>query len=398
MTRLSRYAAATSSVAVALLIFTACGGGGGTSTTAGLPATSNNPTSSTMNVGSRSTVDARLLQDDIENVDTTSLLKTLDDEVPIGSTVVGNGEQNPYGLDVAKVSSGKLTAGDLVICDFNNSANVQGTGSTIVALHPVEENKPRLILQNAALLGCNALALGPTDEIWAADFGANNNALVSPNGNLDLNLHNAAFNHPFGEAFASFDGPFGKAAFYESNAGSGTIVRINITKAGFTFDTIAKGFAINNGPPGSILGPSGLQYDAKHDRLYVVDGANNTVTVLRHVSFIPADGVRVNPDGVSFSGPFGVLAHSVFHGAPLNGPISSALLPNGNLAIGNTLDPNGKNLMVEITHTGKLLAVRNVDTGVSGAIFGMVATGTNDINAKIYFNDDNGNFLEVLER
>jgi hypothetical protein len=54
--------------------------------------------------------------------------------------------------------------------------------------------------------------------------------------------------------------------------------------------------------------------------------------------------------------------------------------------------------MVEITPAGKLLATRNVDKGAAGALFGIVASGTTDSDTKIYFNDDNDNDLQVLER
>ena len=40
----------------------------------------------------------------------------------------------------------------------------------------------------------------------------------------------------------------------------------------------------------------------------------------------------------------------------------------------------------------------NVDKGASGALFGIVATGTDDSNTKLYFNDDNDNNLQVLEK
>jgi hypothetical protein len=160
---------------------------------------------------------------------------------------------------------------------------------------------------------------------------------------------------------------------------------------------IATGFAINHGKPGSILGPSGLSYNAKNDTLYVVDGANNTLVALAAVSSIPAGGVVVGASGGTFTGPSASSASLVFSGKPLNGPISSALLPNGNLVLGNTLDPSGKNLMVEISKAGKLLDVLNVDKGASGSIFGMVATGT-PANTKLYFNDDNNNNLQVLEK
>jgi hypothetical protein len=54
--------------------------------------------------------------------------------------------------------------------------------------------------------------------------------------------------------------------------------------------------------------------------------------------------------------------------------------------------------MIEITPGGHVQAIRNVDTGAGGALFGMVATGTNAANTKLYFNDDNANNLQVLER
>jgi hypothetical protein len=53
---------------------------------------------------------------------------------------------------------------------------------------------------------------------------------------------------------------------------------------------------------------------------------------------------------------------------------------------------------VEISPGGHVQAVRNVDTGAGGAIFGMVATGNSAGNTKLYFNDDNANDLQVLER
>lgn len=58
---------------------------------------------------------------------------------------------------------------------------------------------------------------------------------------------------------------------------------------------------------------------------------------------------------------------------------------------------HGENLMIEISHNGKVLDVRNVDTGPGGSLFGMVATGTNAANTKLYFNGENDNNLQVFE-
>ncbi len=327
--------------------------------------------------------------------DNTSLLKLLKNEVVIGSTVDPKFHQlNPYGLTVAPSTTGDFAKGDLAVCNFNAKNNVQGTGFTIVALHPVPGSKPKLVSSSRTLLGCAALALGPADDSWAAAFAANDNPVISATGSLETNIKGKPFDKPFGQIYAQPKS--GSPAFYESNGGRGTIVRINLGST-FTYDVIARGFAINHGMPGSILAPSGLAYDASLDTLYVVDGTNNTVVAFSKVSTIPNGGVTVEPGGMTFSGPSASQARLVFAGAPLNAPISSALLPNGNLVIGNTGNPNGKNIMVEITPSGKLLATRNVDKGAAGSLFGMVATGTTDANTKIYFNDDNHNDLRVLE-
>src|SRR5579863_2514622 len=77
----------------------------------------------------------------------------------IGSTVDRiNGDQNPYGLAIAPASAGMLTAGDLVICNFNDSANVQGNGTTIEILHPVPGSMPTRLVQDKNLKGCAAVA------------------------------------------------------------------------------------------------------------------------------------------------------------------------------------------------------------------------------------------------
>ncbi len=326
----------------------------------------------------------------------SSILKLLKKERAVGSTIDPKfGQLNPYGLAVAPVTAGDFKKGDLAVCNFNAKSNVQGTGFTIVALHPTPGSKPRLVSASKTLRGCDALALGSADDIWAAAFAADDNPVLSPTGDLETNIKGKKFDRPWGQIFAQPRS--GNPAFYESNAGNGTIVRINLG-AKFTYDVIATGFAINHGKPGSIFAPSGLAYDASVDTLYIVDGTNNTVVAFSKVTGIPAGGITVEPGGKTFKGPSALRARLVFSGTPLDGPISSALLLNGNLVIGNTSNPSGRNIMVEMTPHGKILDVRNVDKGAAGSIFGMVATGTSAADTKVYFNDDNHNVLRVLER
>ena len=326
----------------------------------------------------------------------TSILKSLKKQVVIGSTIDPKLHQlNPYGLTLAPATTGAFQKGDLVVCNFNAKNNVQGTGYTIVALHPKPGSSPTLVSDSKTLTGCAALALGPADDIWAAAFSADDNPVLSASGKLEANIKGKDFDHPWGQVYAQPKS--GNPAFYESNAGKGTIVRINLG-AKFTYDVIASGFAVNHGKPGSIFAPSGLTYDPSIDTLYIVDGTNDTVVAFANVTKIPAGGITVGKDGKSFSGPDAKDARLVFSGAPLDGPISATLLFNGNLVVGNTSNPSGQNLMVELTPSGKVLDVRNVDKGASGALFGIVATGSSAADTKVYFNDDNDNDLRVLER
>ncbi len=52
--------------------------------------------------------------------------------VSVASTVPGNGDINPYGVAVVRRSTGSLVEGDVLVSNFNNAANQQGTGTSIV--------------------------------------------------------------------------------------------------------------------------------------------------------------------------------------------------------------------------------------------------------------------------
>jgi hypothetical protein len=326
----------------------------------------------------------------------TSVLKELKKQVVIGSVVDPvNGAGNPYGLTIAPLTAGMFTKGDLVVCNFNAKSNVQGSGQSIVALHPKPNSQPTHVSGIKQLKGCDALSLDIDDTIWASAMVANDNPVIDPTGKLMSNISGKPFSQPWGQILSRQKGT---SIFYETNAGTGTVVRINVgTK--YTWEVIASGFPVNHGKPGTALAPSGLAYDTKMDTIYFVDGMNNTVVAFKNVSKIPKNGIKATQNGMKFTGPAAADAKIVLAGGPLNGPISTALLPNGNLIVGNTLDPSGKNLLVEVsTRSGNVLDMRNVDNGAQGALFGLVATGTNAANTKVYFNDDNDNNVQVLER
>jgi len=54
----------------------------------------------------------------------------------LGSTVPANGDVNPYGVARVPRTQGRLVEGNFLVSNFNNAANQQGTGTTIVQMQP----------------------------------------------------------------------------------------------------------------------------------------------------------------------------------------------------------------------------------------------------------------------
>ena len=54
----------------------------------------------------------------------------------LGSTVPNNGDVNPYGVARVPRTTGHLVQGQFLVSNFNNAANNQGTGTTIVQMSP----------------------------------------------------------------------------------------------------------------------------------------------------------------------------------------------------------------------------------------------------------------------
>jgi hypothetical protein len=309
----------------------------------------------------------------------------------IGSTVApgpgaGAGDQNPYGLAIATATSGLEVQGDLLVCNFNDAKNTQGAGTTIVQLSPTPGSTPTTFAQSASFAGCNAIAMAPNGNLWLADYTANNNPIVAPAGTINTTLSQNTWYGPWGQAFNG--GTASSPTFFETNAKNGTVTRIHILPGpSFTFDTILSGLSYNNGMPGNILAPAGLTYDKGSDTLYVVDSNANRVIKIAQATTAPASAYQAV--GLGFNSP---NVSVVYSGLPLNAPISSALLANGNLVVGNT----GDNNLVEVNpSTGKVVSTKLVDTGAAGAIFGIVATASSGTQY-VYFNDDNTNTVVRL--
>ncbi len=355
----------------------------------------------------------------------TSVLKSLKKHVTIGSTVdPTNGDVNPYGLALGDKT--------LYVCNFNNSSNVQGTGTSIVALPTKAGSSPRHFAADNALLGCSSLAINKSHTTLYATgalaktldvYCASSKGACGGAGKLVKSIKGKSVVRPWGAIWAVPTGiyEYASKALFISDATTGSILlAVSCAGGGGACQTpmtpVVTGFKVNHGKPGSIFGPSGLAFDPKNcvkigannacGTLYVVDGATNTVVAIHNaMNLRKPKSIVVGKTGTSFSGPAKAWASLLYSGKPLKGPISSALLFNGNLVVGNTTEPAGTNSLIEIAQP-KCLAVPckpgtvvdqvNVDKGAAGALFGIVATGSKPGNTAVFFNDDNANNVQAL--
>ena len=349
---------------------------------------------------------------DNDNV-ATPAINELNTFTTVGSTIapVEMGG-NPYGLAIAPTSAGLITKGDLIVCNFNDGAtDTEGAGTTVVGLHPAFGAIPYTIAQSPQLAGCGSLAVLPDDSISVAAFSANQLALVSPTGVVTNPFGKDGFFGPWSQVFVPAIAG-GDDTLYVSNAakGGGTIDRITLSGDQQTSITeIAKGFCAS-GAPGAVFGPSGLTYDRMSDTLYVVDTSSNSVFAFAHPSQIGQDGIIASSNcalpvptpAPTITGAAAASANLIAQGGLFNGPVSAALLENGNLVVANAdLIPTTtiqSNLLFEISPSEGVVATKHLDTGAPGALFGLVTAVDVSGNQLIYFNDDNTNSVVLLSR
>jgi hypothetical protein len=125
--------------------------------------------------------------------------------------------------------------------------------------------------------------------------------------------------------------------------------------------------------------------------LFVVDSNQNRLLAFAGFSTLGANAIALEANG-SFMGPSASLGRVIYEGPPLNAPLSTAELYNGDLLVANT----GDNNLIEISQAGQINGVQNLDTGAAGALFGLAASGGDAGTTKIYFNDDNDNTVKLL--
>ncbi|HZV76583.1 MAG TPA: hypothetical protein VFF63_02350 [Candidatus Babeliales bacterium] len=330
--------------------------------------------------------------------DNTSILKNLKKDVVIGSTIDSkNGDKGPGAISIVPGKQ-RLKTGDLVVCNFEDSAGKAGAGTTIEILAPQQGSSPTRFTQSDSIEGCDANALARPNYLWAGGQTSGEVVRFSSSGKLLKVYKGSPVAAPLSDVNAGAAQEFAPNYIFVGATTSGGIVSISTGFYGDGIATqVAEGFAVGSGSEYK-LGPTGLQYDRRIDTLYIVDGVTSTIVAFSHASdLIEKDEIVVESGGKKFKckEPKVTCASLVYSGSPLDAPYASALLPNGNLVVANT--QGTANALVELTPQGQVLDTKVVDSSKTQGVFGLVAAGTNDDNTVLFFADANSNDVQELE-
>jgi predicted lipoprotein with Yx(FWY)xxD motif len=329
-------------------------------------------------------------------------------DLPGHSTVPGNGDINPYGVAVVPRSIGRLVKGDILVSNFNNKANLQGTGTTIVQLSPSGSRHLFASITPASVAGRCPGGVGlttalvvlrsgwvivgslPTKDGTPATARAGCLIVLNANGHVVETLQGGPINGPWD--MTALDGG-SVARLFVTNVlngtvkakGSvvhgGTVVRIALRTTGVSMPrvtsetVIGSRFGEKTDPAALVVGPTGLALGA-NGTLYVADTVDSRITA------IPTAAARTSSAGIG---------SIVSHGAALNAPLGLTLAPNGNILTVNGGDGN----IVETTRSGVQVATKTLDgtSGGGGLLFGLsVRPG----GTAVYFVDDGTNTLALL--
>jgi hypothetical protein len=334
-------------------------------------------------------------------VDTTSILKKLTKDVVIGSTVdPSNGDKGPRAISIVPAPFAPLKKGQLVVCNFDDKSGKAAAGTTIELLDPTPGSKPVRFAQSSDITGCDGDAVNASDSVFGSGLTSHVVAVFNHKGKLAKKYSGSPFDVPFADAAQTAIPMYGADYVFVTDVRTGSLIDFSSNYQGHPDPVqVATGFAVNQKQPAGKLGPSGLQYTKAGDSIYVVDGVTNTVVAFNNVAnLLEKDEIIVERGGKTFKckAKHFTCGHLVHAGAPLDGPMASALLPNGNLIVANT---QGKaNTLVELTPTGKILDTKVVDASKTQGVYGLVAAGTDDSNTVLFFTDTNSNDVHELEQ
>jgi hypothetical protein len=328
----------------------------------------------------------------------------------VSPTVPANGDENPYGVFVVKHSTGHLQAGDVLVSNFNNMSNEQGTGSTIVQVSPSGQQTLFASISPSSLPGSCPGGVGLTTALevlpggWvvvgstpstngmAATSQAGCLIVLNSYGHVAETISGHGINGPWDSALAVYGRTAdlfvanvlnGTVAGNGNLVNGGTVLRLTlrlhrdgppslarVTQVGSGFGEETNSVAFVEGPTGLGIGRDGT--------LYVAETPTSQIFAIHHA---------LTRSGSSGTGS--VLTS----GGKVNMPLGLAIAPNGDVLTVN----GGDGRIVETTPFGAQVASMYLDTTGTppgnGALFGLAVAPH---RAGVYYVDDNTNTLDLL--
>ncbi len=350
-------------------------------------------------------------------------LETIHKHSTLTSSVTDNGDLNPYAIVVAPVTAGRIQKDDVLVDNFNNISNLQGTGTTIVLFHPatkqtelfakLPQNMPQCpggvgLTTSMAMLKSGWVIVGstPSKDGTTATKGDGCLIVLSPDGKPVTVWSGAHIIDPWGNMAVKDDGA--TATLFISMAGEGipgpgvidpetklpvvvkkaSVLRIRLTIPDGKPPEIAEetvvgdGFSQRADRDNFLLGPTGEAL-APDGTLYVTDGLDNVITAI--------------PDALNRTDSAGT-GKVVSKDGLLAWPLALAWSPEGHL-----LACNGKDgRLVELDPvSGKQIYAQWIDNDQAqsppgnGDLFGIAMLPD---NAGFYYVEDDVNTLMKASR
>ena len=248
------------------------------------------------------------------------MLESIHRHATLTSSVTDNGDLNPYAVVVAPVSAGTIEKDDVLVDNFNNLSNLQGTGTTIIDYRPSTKQTKLFAKLPAKLPECpggvglttamTMLKTGwvivgstPSTDGTTATKGDGCVIVLDPNGKMVAAWSGPTINDPWGDMGVIDNGS--TATLFISMAGFGlpgpdvidkatgfpvimhkaTVLRLNLQipdgKPPVLVDqtVIGDGFSARADRDNFLLGPTGLAL-GPDQTLYVTDGLDNVITAI----------------------------------------------------------------------------------------------------------------------
>jgi hypothetical protein len=320
----------------------------------------------------------------------------------IQSIVPSNGDQNPYGVAFVPnlfPTGGTLMPGDILVSNFNNSMNQQGTGTTIIRIPQGQApslNPPFFTATQAQMGLTTALNILHAGFVLVGSFpgpgGVCTDAL--PGGILVINSNGKFVSEISGNGI---DGPWDMTVndmgstvqAFISNALDGTVIRLDlaVSTTGVTVKdsvVIATGYQHQCDTVTFVDAPTGLVYNPLTDTLFVASTIDNAVFAVPDAGHATSSVVKGT-----------IIYQDAKH---LHGALAMTMAPNGHLLVSNNdvinSDPTQPSEIVEFTTNGQFVKEVSVDIAQGGS-FGLATQVTGLNQAQLAAVDDNQNILII---